>query len=61
MNHFEELENVSGPVELSEDDLLNIDGAKWSIGPVTGQLGCFSVNNTVCNGTCSFFGTNGCC
>ncbi|MCZ7429959.1 mersacidin/lichenicidin family type 2 lantibiotic [Micromonospora sp. WMMA1949] len=56
--------NPAGFVELSDHELDTAPGGTWTPTPtitaVTGVAGCFSINGTVCNGTCAVF-TVGCC
>lgn len=54
----------AGFVELSDSELDGADGGTYTPTPtitlVTWEAGCFSINSTMCNGTCAFW-TNGCC
>lgn len=53
-----------GGVELTESELAVIDGGTATpvcIPVVTAAAGCFTVNDTVCGGTCEVAGSNGCC
>jgi mersacidin/lichenicidin family type 2 lantibiotic len=56
--------NPAGIVELTDGELNGADGGTWTITtitvPITAYAGCFTVNNSMCNGTCAFE-TVGCC
>ncbi|WP_167542329.1 mersacidin/lichenicidin family type 2 lantibiotic [Rathayibacter tritici] len=54
----------SGVTLLTDLELDEAFGGTVSVTPVpsiTGVVGCWTVGNTVCNGSCAAFGTNGCC
>lgn len=58
--------NPVGAVELGDADLAELGGGTTSAPcgatPVaTAAAGCFTLGNTVCNGTCAAGGTQGCC
>lgn len=51
-------------VELGESELATINGATVSYTPIpsiTGIVNCWTIKETMCNGTCKAFGTKGCC
>jgi mersacidin/lichenicidin family type 2 lantibiotic len=55
--------NPAGLVELTDSELMSAAGGTTSLPcatAVTWVAGCFTINNTYCNGTCSF-DTVGCC
>ncbi|WP_369216632.1 mersacidin/lichenicidin family type 2 lantibiotic [Streptomyces flavofungini] len=59
--------NPAGAVELDDQELADLAGGTGSVCAltvsvcVTGVAGCWTLNNTVCNGTCGWSGTKGCC
>lgn len=56
-------ESPVGSVELDDEDLADLGGGAVTTIPcaVTAAGGCFTIGNTVCNGTCKVAGTQGCC
>jgi mersacidin/lichenicidin family type 2 lantibiotic len=57
--------NPAGFVELTDGELDDVAGGTTTtfcatLTVVTWEQGCFSINNTFCNGTCAYF-TQGCC
>jgi mersacidin/lichenicidin family type 2 lantibiotic len=60
-------EHPAGAVELDDEELAGLAGGTGVVcGAVTvslcvsGMVGCLTINNSLCNGTCAF-NTSGCC
>jgi mersacidin/lichenicidin family type 2 lantibiotic len=56
-------DNPAGAVELTDSDLSELNGGTTTlpcVTLVTWEAGCFSWNDTFCNGTCAL-ATQGCC